>query len=806
MKALHFTSSRKSTLAFIICLMNASGIGLASAEETNTQEKGWDIGWMKSFFGSSEADQGIVKLGSGSYMTLLPPGQKGPSDQNNQPALPSVTPGFKKPPQTNHWWSSLIWKYEYQNNWSDNLFAHPLSFRAFADGLEVGYPDKVSMTPFKKAANKHHCIQEYHYKHAPDLRLGIKGLSVKQTYVSDYSDWTVTADWADDTSQMQATLGKGIPYVYITKKGGDVRIACAAQPAIWHDLNGVLGITVNEHHYGIFGPTGSAWKKKTTTLSSTLNGREFYSVAILPDCKVETLELFRKHAYAFVTNTKVEWCFDEAKARVDTTFKIQTALKELGTDNSNVNTPLMALYKHQWQNTDVPLLDSTYISPRGVLKLFEGNCFTTRVPFAGILPFLPDAAASGDNAYDDKALYGYVDDVFRISPEERWGAWTDTHSCGKALGKIAQLVPIAEQVQHSEAKDLFIKELKSRLESWLQVSEERQFYYDSTWKTLIGFPASYGSNTHLNSHHFHYGYFIMAAATVAHFDPEWAQKKKWGGMVELLIKDAANWDRKDKQFPFLRHFDVYEGHSWASGIAAFASGNHEQSSSEEINFSTAVFLWGKITKNQDIANLGAYLHATATSAIPDYWFDVDHQIFPPNFTPVTLGILWGNGGLYSTWWEGFAPEVHGINFLPVQPGMLFLGRFPDYLKTNQVFMLSNTGNEGVDTWRDIHLEIKALYDSESAVVEFRSKAVYIPEIGETKAHAYHWIHHINALGQFNPAVKANVPTFGVFDKKGTRTYVGYNPEESAQVFKFSDGFELFVPARSMTSSAHAIQK
>jgi endoglucanase Acf2 len=34
------------------------------------------------------------------------------------------------------------------------------------------------------------------------------------------------------------------------------------------------------------------------------------------------------------------------------------------------------------------------------------------------------------------------------------------------------------------------------------------FAYDRTWGTLIGYPPSYGSDTELNDHHFHYGYFV----------------------------------------------------------------------------------------------------------------------------------------------------------------------------------------------------------------------------------------------------------------------------------------------------------
>ena len=102
-----------------------------------------------------------------------------------------------------------------------------------------------------------------------------------------------------------------------------------------------------------------------------------------------------------------------------------------------------------------------------------------------------------------------------------------------------------------------------------------------TLRTLIGSKPSYGSDGQLNDHHFHYGYFIRAAAEVARLDPTWVEK--WGGMVELLIRDIASTNREDLLFPHLRCFDVYAGHSWASGHAKFGDGNNQESSSESMN-------------------------------------------------------------------------------------------------------------------------------------------------------------------------------------------------------------------------------
>ena len=115
-------------------------------------------------------------------------------------------------------------------------------------------------------------------------------------------------------------------------------------------------------------------------------------------------------------------------------------------------------------------------------------------------------------------------------------------------------------------------------------SSNAAFAYHDTWGTLIGYPASYGADSELNDHHFHYGYFLWAAAVVARFDPAWADDEAWGGMVDLLVSDAANWDRSDTRYCFLRNFEPYVGYSYAAGHAGFAAGNNQESSSESMNF------------------------------------------------------------------------------------------------------------------------------------------------------------------------------------------------------------------------------
>lgn len=733
----------------------------------------------------------IVPVGSGSYTTRLPAGDKVPSDVNNNPVTPKVTSDFSQIPLSNKWWSSLIWQFQPNNPWSENLYAHPLSYRALARGMQIGYPSIPAITPDTISPTGGHKLQEYHYDHIPDLTLSVGTLNSPDTRVAAYTDWTVTAAWADQNDSLKMTIGSGLPFAYCTKTGGPLTINVIATPTIWYNQNGVIGLTVNNHHYGLFAPTGSRWTLNDTLLQSDLNGKDYFSLAILPNNSFATLEFYRQHAYAFVTNTTVNWNFNEQNSKLTTTFNVQTTLKESG--NNNVNQPLITLYRHQWLHTDTPLTPYTYVSPRGTIKVFDGPEFTTQMTFNGTLPGLPHVAVNGKDTYSSTQLYNYVDSIYRQDHINRWNGVVnnDTYGVGKQLGRLSLVTRIADQVNHTAARDLFLSEIKTTLQAWFVATNAADlFYYNNDWKTLIGYPAGFGSDTQMNDHHFHYGYFIAAAALVAQYDQSWAAQSQWGAMVELLIKDANNWDKADNRFPFLRYFDSFRGHGWANGAAAFGAGNNQESSSEAMNFANAVILWGALTGNKKIRDLGIYLYTTESEAIKQYWFDVDRQVFPQGFTKPTLGIVWGNGGSYAIWWPGMVEELHGINFLPITGGSLYLGHYPDYLQTNERFMEGNSN--GHDNWTDIHMAVKALYNPLLAINTFNNNPNYTQEHGESRAHTYHWIHNLNTLGRVNTQITSNYPISAVFTKNNINTYVAYNATPQPITVSFSNGNSLSV--------------
>ncbi|HEX2418028.1 MAG TPA: glycosyl hydrolase, partial [Micromonosporaceae bacterium] len=477
-----------------------------------------------------------------------------------------------------------------------------------------------------------------------------------------------------------------------------------------------------------------------------------------------------------------------ATAQVTSTFTTTTQPREgTGTDT------LLALYRHQWRASSDAVTPHRYDSPRGQMRLREGAGFTTRETFNGVLPSLPDSGG-----YDPNRLGSYLDSV--LAEADLLKGATDTYWTGKALGRLAMLAPIADQLGRTADRNRLLDAIRGRLADWLTASPgeaQRLFAYDATWGTLIGYPASYGADTELNDHHFHYGYFVLAAAVVAWYDPGWISQSRYGGMVGLLVRDAANWSRTDSRFPFLRHFDPYAGHSWASGHAGFAHGNNQESSSEAMMFATAMTLFGDATGDTGMRDAGIYLYTTERAAIGEYWFDTADEVFPAAYDHGTLGILWGAGGAYATWWTTNPEEIHGINALPVTGGSLYHGAWQADVRANVIEMRASNGGPETE-WRDIIWGFLALGDPAAAKSAWdASGGNYDPEWGETKAHTYHWVYNLAATGAPDLSVTADVPTYAVFSKSGVRTYVAYNSGATGRTVRFSDGAMLSVPARSM---------
>jgi endoglucanase Acf2 len=720
----------------------------------------------------------LVAVGAARYTTAAI--ETPPSNFAGAPVQPKVTATFAGVPTTNDWWSSLIWQYDRggkRNPFSEPLYAHPLALQAHAQGLGLASPGAPEISS-----------RAYFFPYHQDLSVGVEGLVAADARVESYGDWIVTARWASGPRALTATFGHGLPFVYCGIAGGAAQVALpeGAEVRAMGDGATVM-VVVAGRAYGVFGPRGTTWIREGHRLTNPLHGRDYVSIAALPDDRPATLARFRQHAFAFVTDARVSWRYDAARAEVVTTFAVDTHARE-GSDS----TALLALYPHQWKHLGRELGPPAYPSPRGPMKLLAGNRFEIRLPFAGVLPVLPRPAGHGFDTGDLSAQLRAAarpDDLFPPGLDGTRGTyWT-----GKSLERVALLAWLADQAGETAARDRFVAAIEAKLDDWFDGRAPNLFRYDGIWHTLIGAPAEYRSGWELNDHHFHYGQYVFAAATVARFDPAWAAPDRAGRFVDLLIGDCANADRADRRFPFLRQFDPYAGHSWANGPALFAEGNNEESSSEDANFATAVILWGALTGRPTVRDLGIFLHANLTAAIDEYWFDVDGQNFPRGFDRAAVGMIWGSGAKYDTWWDRNPIYVHGINFLPFSGGSLYLGRHPAYVRRNYDALVKANGGPP-RLWRDITWMYLALSDPREALARYAESPHFEAEFGSSRPFVYQWLHALADLGQVDATVSADAPTAAVFRQGDVRHHVAFNPGAQPVTVRFSDGARVDVGA------------
>ena len=725
-----------------------------------------------------------VTVGNGGYTTSFPG-----TDSAGRNAYPSGSPQLSgnaigKPVPTNDWWSKLI-----KENHADNLFNYPMTLRTTNQGLIVSH------VPWGVIGDS-----------AP-IEIGLTGLTTNKTTVSDYSDWTVTMNWNDGSHNLNATSGIGMPFLYFSKGSSDVvEITINSGTATISDEVLLIENASNTKDFVFYAPTGSSWSQNGSVFSSSLNGQNYWSMAMLPENTLNTSTLvnqFKQYAYVFPTNTTTSWGYNEANAKITTTFSVTTEIKE-GTNT----TMLLGLLPHQWNNlspdSSTPN-DFTYDVVRGKLKTLDGNSFVVENTFKGILPTLPYLAN-----YSEGFSPAEMDQKISQIENDGLATWTDSYNEGQMMNRMIQTARIADQTGDFEARDKMIATIKERLEDWLKAESGEVafiFYYNNTWSTMIGYPAGHGQDNNINDHHFHWGYFIHAASFMEQFEPGWSDD--WGEMINLLIRDAASYDRNDQDFPFLRNFSPYAGHSWANGFATFPQGNDQESTSESMQFASSLIHWGTITENDSIRDLGIYIYTTEQTAVEEYWFDIYNQNFAASTAPFSqdyslVSRVWGNSFDNGTFWTSDIAASYGIELYPIHGGSLYLGHHQEYATSLWNEMASNTGilnnEENPNLWHDTYWKYLSLTDAQTAIDLYNSNPNRALKFGISDAQTYHWLHSMNALGTIEASITADYPISAAFINNGEYTYVAHNYSDVAITVTFSDNFTLNVPANQMATS------
>ncbi|MFQ9515747.1 MAG: discoidin domain-containing protein [Eubacterium sp.] len=722
------------------------------------------------------------------------------------------------PVESNGWWQSAV-----INKFSSLLCISPLKAKYSEKGLGVltgtaGWVNPRGENDLSTSQESEKTIDFYVLPAGYDTNTGYDK-------VHNYGDYSVDIGlWDDSGMQMQSTFVQGNPYIFSSL--GENKTAYINSSTISEIFDGkgssilsAVGNTVTTDHIGIKSvdsentkaenegayycisvpqgtvfktiQIGSDYKIEVTFPSTTEN---YMSIATMPG--KSSIDTYYQHGYAFVTDTVVDYTYNESNSKVVTNYNVTTKLMRTGF----VNTTMQCLFPHQWKNSgDAGFPAATYANVRGQMKGIWSNSFTTTQQFSGLLPTFSTPDSSSFSTDDCKAYLKTLEETICNKAAEADAYWE-----GKNIHPLAMGVLMADQLGETELKEKYIKKLKSIFVDWYNYDGEGDscyLMYNKDWGTIY-YPASqYGANGGISDHHFTYGYFVFGAAVLSVYDKEFFDDYK--DMTELLIRDYADPLEPEEDgnlFCKFRNFDQYAGHSWAGGYADGDTGNNQESVSEALFSWEAMYLWGELTQNKVYKDAAAYGFATEIEAAEQYWFDYDKDNWHEDYPFNAVGILYAGSAGFGTYFGGQPLYVYGIQWLPISEFLTYYGMNQERCAeiyagleydTQYAIAIEQRKNSnynpdsyaGPDNgWQHIAWPYLSQTDPARAISKFKANAAKVQK--EDQANTLWFITAMDQLGyRTNDYIVTGDVTGSVYYNKNTKKYTAeiWNPTDETQV-------------------------
>ena len=502
---------------------------------------------------------------------------------------------------TNDWWT-----YALVNAWTGKIWFYPGWAEATDEGLSIGYPTYWEPTG---------CEVKW------DTPLSVTFVNTATGKKAAFQEALVDS-WSDFS--MSFIMQDGEAWVRVTCMHGS--------PLVWLEASGITMSATN--------PDAAKYAVFTQTNQMT--------VAMLTEGL--TAEAVAPYAFRIPRKTTFSYAYDAATSTLSTTFSV----------DQNV---LMGFLPHQYYGTSFNFQLSTinYLTPRGQMRLAEGNAFTFTYPVHSMLPFFPAPLEWKEDFSASRMAELNADYAKRGS----FGG--DTYWGGKGLTQMAHYMTFALQMGDTATFRMTKQRLKQTLIDWYTYTPgEERFYFARypRWGALIGMDPSYDSDT-FNDHHFHYGYFVYASAILCLLDDDF--RTQYGPMAREVARDYANWQRSADE-PWFRTLDPYCGHSFAGGLGNGGNGNGQESTSEAIQGWGGVYMLGAALQDHDMLEAGIMGYTLETRATAEYWFDRKRRNidFTKYHHPYCCNLTMQGVGWW-TWFSGDPVWMHSIQWLPISP-------------------------------------------------------------------------------------------------------------------------------------------
>lgn len=575
------------------------------------------------------------------------------------------------PTLSNQWYSSLFSTFP-----SNPIYVLPLSLKAGTNGLGFSYPH-VQATKNTVSAPY---IEDFSVGYTNDFT---------KTNVTGIGDWTVNLNLVtSDGEMLPLTFGHGIPSVvfFPTK---DIQITFPDdfvasnnnQPVTGNLTTDALMLTIHANNYIIAFPQPQQITIRHNQILISHPTRLYVGLLDQKD-----------HYSLFKQNSNVTILDSQSFPQL--TNNNITIQYKITTDHDQ---PLIALYPHQYDSL-IAKQDAlgSYQTLRGPLRLIKADNFSITLP--QVIP----------NGSFTKLIKDYPDLITQIKQDIHFVMTqkpaSNDYYLGTWFGEVSTLLLLADTYHLDKEKQELLRYVEPIFAESLT-----HFHYSKQKTSVIADNPEFG-NENLNDHHFHYGYYIRTAAVLANFDLPFLSSIKQP--IDDMVQDIATNDRSSQQYPYLRNFDIYEGHSWADGAGATADGNNQESSSEAINAWYSCYLWGKIMNDSDLQKTSLFLYNSEIQSASYYWFNTKN-IYPSSYNHAIASIVWGGKVDFATWFSAEPNMIYGIQILPLTPASLYLGTMPTFTKYEKDFHTS--GGSEKDPWGNLFATFKSFYAPQDVV-------------------------------------------------------------------------------------------
>lgn len=599
-------------------------------------------------------------------------------------------------PPTNKWFSGLALQEE-----SKPVFPSPISFKANDNGYEIGLPkvqasDKLLLAP-----------------HQPTVTATIRGADNYK--VSRYDELSLDIMYFAGTSEVgYATVTAGSPLVFFTAVTDDVIISfsnviSSGDSSLNHKSGGTSGAT---HYFD-----GMKIADSDNNFSLTAQKDSFLSTYLLPEGAADVLKPVAGNK---VKGTNVSF----SNTGTESTTKLS-----INTDNDQ--STIMSFLPHQ--NIDAEKKNLVFQTLYGPATTHIGQDFSYSVRINEVKKSLNLSDLSDSER--DLLITTLRRDVNATNLD-----LGDSYFGGKSAYRASQLLVLANQLGQNQIEESIKLKLRNYLGEWLTGSaatKQKSFYYDPDVKGVVGEQTAFGSEQ-FNDHHFHYGYFIYAAAILAEEDQEFLKEHR--GMVDLLVADIANYGTGE-DLPLRRAYDPYFGHSWASGFAPFNDGNNQESVSEAINAWAATYLWGEVTNNTQLKDQSQWMLSNEVDSANQYWLNFNKQEVPyvPGYNKNIISLNWGGKREYATFFSAEPSAMLGIQLIPMNPTLK-----DGFMRTRIEQNVSESGvNQDMTKQFSDYILMYSAISSNSSTDDLLAKAQDLPDEvidgANSRAYVYAWL-------------------------------------------------------------------